>query len=106
MTMLPFLMSMSSNRRLQTSDARMPCLYATKIMAHSRLPLALAALSTERTSAGSRLIIELLVCLCVCRDKIDVFFGKCNIMTKISFLGRALSGLFCIRAKSRMQQSG
>jgi hypothetical protein len=41
----------------------MPCLYATTIMAHSRAHLAFAALSTERTSAGSKWVIDGLDCL-------------------------------------------
>src|ERR1035437_2418436 len=61
--MLPFLKSTSSNRRLHTSEARIPCLYATTITAHSRAPLAFAARSTERTSAGSRWVIVGLDCL-------------------------------------------
>ena len=62
-TVLPFLRSTLSTRRLQTSEALIPCLYATRVIAHSRWPLAFAALRTESNSAGSRCGIDIPGCL-------------------------------------------
>ena len=74
----------------------MPCLYATTIMAHSRAHLAFAALSTERTSAGSRWVIDDLDCLRVFGAAGIWFPSKCNITCNAGFEFGSVKPFVCV----------